>query len=543
MNFKFLSKLFTYYKDVVYVSRLTGIRQKKFRVLISIILLNIAVGLDILIIISFASFFQDVDVNSNFLFIFLENKLFLLPIFIVIRFLSNYLQQLNITKLQIDIDKGLKAYMLREVFTKGNISRADALFYVERVGLNVANVYGNLAKITVTVLQVIYYILYLFFTNLSILGIFGLGSIFILIPTRYFVIRGRKYQHTNFVTQKTYNNHINNVLDNLFLIKLVKKIDFEVNQFKKILDKYGEANINNVKVGILNTSIPTSSTYLILSFLLLFFGLASKVTLDFIGIMLRAFQELSNFNSTLMLVANQHVVFNELFKVITDNEESQYSENFINSKQLDSQFSVTFEDVNFQYFKSEVPIFENLNFKVEKNKHTIITGPNGSGKSTLLGLSAGILFAQEGKVTVNTNSFGYVGVNPLIVSGNIRENLMYGNNSKVDDETMLNYLYDFNVFNEEENYNLEKLISRDSLSSGQLQKISFIRSLLSNVEFLLLDESTSNLDLASKKLIFNILKKSNVTILNATHNPFDFDYDSHLKIEIENGKRVVNTIK
>jgi len=542
MKLNFISKLFLYYKDIVYVSRLTGIKHKKFRVLISIFLLNIAVGLDIVIIVSFASFFQTIDENSNILFVLLKDKRFLLPIFIALRFQSNYLQQLNITKLQIDIDKGLKAYMLQEVFTKGNISRADALFYVERVGSNVANVYGNLAKITVTILQVIYYILYLFLTNLTILGIFSLGAILILIPTRYFVIRGRRYQHTNFVTQKKYNNHINNVLDNLFLIKLVKKIDYEVKEFKKLLDEYGEANINNVKVGLLNTSIPTSSTYLILSFLLLFFGLASKVTLDFIGIMLRAFQELSNFNSILMLVANQHVVFKELYKVIKDNEESQYAENFIFNEDSYLEDTVIFENVSFQYFKSKSPIFEDLNFKIQKGEHTIITGPNGSGKSTLLGLSAGILFPQKGKITVNTDSFGYVGVNPLIMNGNLRDNLLYGNDKSIKDTKMLDLLREFNVFNEEENYNLEKLINRDSLSSGQLQKISFVRSLLSNVEFLLLDESTSNLDIESKKLIFKILKNSNVTILNATHNPFDFEYDSHLKIEIHEGFRLIKEL-
>jgi len=542
MKLNFISKLFLYYKDIVYVSRLTGIKHKKFRVLISIFLLNIAVGLDIVIIVSFASFFQTIDENSNILFVLLKDKRFLLPIFIALRFQSNYLQQLNITKLQIDIDKGLKAYMLQEVFTKGNISRADALFYVERVGSNVANVYGNLAKITVTILQVIYYILYLFLTNLTILGIFSLGAILILIPTRYFVIRGRRYQHTNFVTQKKYNNHINNVLDNLFLIKLVKKIDYEVKEFKKLLDEYGEANINNVKVGLLNTSIPTSSTYLILSFLLLFFGLASKVTLDFIGIMLRAFQELSNFNSILMLVANQHVVFKELYKVIKDNEESQYAENFIFNEDSYLEDTVIFENVSFQYFKSKSPIFEDLNFKIQKGEHTIITGPNGSGKSTLLGLSAGILFPQKGKITVNTDSFGYVGVNPLIMNGNLRDNLLYGNDKSIKDTKMLDLLREFNVFNEEENYNLEKLINRDSLSSGQLQKISFVRSLLSNVEFLLLDESTSNLDIESKKLIFKILKNSNVTILNDTHNPFDFEYDSHLKIEIHEGFRLIKEL-
>ena len=81
------------------------------------------------------------------------------------------------------------------------------------------------------------------------------------------------------------------------------------------------------------------------------------------------------------------------------------------------------------------------------------------------------------------------------------------------------------------------------MSSGQLQKISFIRSLLSDVDILLLDESTSNLDENSRKLIFDILNKSNFTILNCTHNHQDFDYDEHLKIVIKDEKRLFKIYK
>ena len=70
---------------------------------------------------------------------------------------------------------------------------------------------------------------------------------------------------------------------------------------------------------------------------------------------------------------------------------------------------------------------------------------------------------------------------------------------------MLALAREFKLFNEEENFDLEKEIIYKSLSSGQMQKISFIRSLLSDAEVLLLDESTSNLDQDTKKLIFEIL--------------------------------------
>ena len=67
-------------------------------------------------------------------------------------------------------------------------------------------------------------------------------------------------------------------------------------------------------------------------------------------------------------------------------------------------------------------------------------------------------------------------------------------------------------------YDLEKDISNKTLSTGQMQKISFMRSLLADTELLLLDESTSNLDTATRELIFDILSKKGLTIINSTHS-------------------------
>ena len=84
-------------------------------------------------------------------------------------------------------------------------------------------------------------------------------------------------------------------------------------------------------------------------------------------------------------------------------------------------------------------------------------------------------------------------------------------------------------------------VSNKTLSMGQMQKVSFIRALLSGVEVLILDESTSNLDEDSKELIFKILKDLNITIINSTHNKEDFDnVDMHIQLSIsEGGKRVL----
>ena len=88
---------------------------------------------------------------------------------------------------------------------------------------------------------------------------------------------------------------------------------------------------------------------------------------------------------------------------------------------------------------------------------------------------------------------------------------------------------------------LDKIIDNKSLSSGQMQKISFIRALVSNCEILLLDEATANLDDKSKEIIFDLLKDREITIINSTHDPTSFkNVDFNLDIEIINEKRIIN---
>ena len=70
-----------------------------------------------------------------------------------------------------------------------------------------------------------------------------------------------------------------------------------------------------------------------------------------------------------------------------------------------------------------------------------------------------------------------------------------------------------------------------------MQKVSFIRAMLSNPTVLVLDESTSNLDYDSRKLINEQLKKTQLTIINSTHSIEEVDYDHHLHIDILDTKR------
>ena len=199
------------------------------------------------------------------------------------------------------------------------------------------------------------------------------------------------------------------------------------------------------------------------------------------------------------------------------------------------------DNVSFKYFSSEHNLFTDINIEITSGQHTVISGGNGSGKSTLLGLISGILTPNNGKIISNSNSIAYVGATPLIINGTIKENLLYGNTKKVSNEEILSLVNSYNLFNETK-IDLEMKITNKSLSSGQMQKISFIRALLSKPEILILDESTSNLDYDSKLLINKELENLDLTIINATHYITDVAYDNHLHIEVKDNLRIIRKL-
>ena len=128
----------------------------------------------------------------------------------------------------------------------------------------------------------------------------------------------------------------------------------------------------------------------------------------------------------------------------------------------------------------------------------------------------------------------------MIFTDTLKYNLIYGNSKKIEDKTLIDICNEFQLFKENRENLLDLDIDNKSLSSGQMQKIAFIRAILSEPDILLLDESTSNLDTLSKQKVFEILKSKNVTIVNCTHDPYSFDsVDKYFKIITENEKRKI----
>lgn len=522
--------------DVLHVSKLTKVKNKKSIIFIVVFLSQIIAFFDILIIVLFTKTLIGSGEEYKFLEGFepvLSTKV-TLPLLILLRYYIQYKQNLTLKDLQLKIGNSLKSYIFSDIFKSKNFSVADSFFYINTLAGHVSFFYSSITSFMNYLLQTLAFSIYLFITKPDTISVFVLTIFFLAFPIFKFINKAREAMHESFELSRSSSYDIQRVVENLLLIKLLKKQDTELERFNNTIAKEKDFLLSNQRFAILNSNLPSFVTILILSIITIFFSDIFDISLDFIAITLRMFQGLGLLASAGGMVANSHVHLDKFYEMQNTNTHEKI-ELIYAPKSLNKNIAFQLTDTSFKYSNSSKFIFKNLNLQIFKNHHTVIIGPNGSGKSTFLGLISGIYSPNSGKIEVSSNNFGYVGPVPLIFTGSLRDNLLYGVEKKVEDEELMMMVNKFNLFSKNLSIQiLEKGVDNQSLSSGQMQKIAFIRALLKMPEVLLLDESTSNLDINSKNLIFDILQNQNLTIVNSTHDPDSFEnVDKKLKIFID----------
>ena len=527
--------------DVLYVSKQTGTTNKKVTILLAIFASNLTAILDIAIILILTLFFtgefetfRTIELAINFL----DNNMFLLPLVIIVRFSSKLFQNYLIKTLEVTVMKNLKVNVMTQIFKEKDFSTSDAFFYTNQITTHVSFFYSSLTNFLNFLLQAIVYFLYLLFSNPTMVSAFAAGVLLLIIPIKKLLVNSKNFMHKAYIFEKKSNEEIQRVIENLYLIKILDKDKDEIKKFSNTLDEFANGELKKYIYNVLSSDFPSFITIFTFSIFIYYFGDFTFITLDYIAITLRLFQSLGATAGAFGRVLNSQIHIKEL-KFVLDGKQVNLIHDYKFSTKLGNN-DIVFSSVNFKYRNSSEWIFQNLDLEILNNTHTVITGQNGSGKSTLLGLISGMLIHESGSIRLAKNKLGYIGPNPLILSTTLRENLLYGNDTNVDEKTILELCEKFELDKNISSDLLDKEVSNKSLSSGQMQKVGFIRAILANSQVLLLDEATSNLDRNTKLLILDILTSKNITIVNSTHDPTSFrKVDRHIQIDIiENIRKV-----
>jgi ATP-binding cassette subfamily B protein len=189
----------------------------------------------------------------------------------------------------------------------------------------------------------------------------------------------------------------------------------------------------------------------------------------------------------------------------------------------ESDVAVSFRGVSFRYPEATGrPVLSDITVDIKRGETFAIVGATGSGKTSLVNLIPRFYDATEGQVFVDgvnvkeydlkalRKKISYVMQKSELFSGTIAENVRWGKedatDSEVADAARIARAEDFvNSFNEGyDSYIAEK---GASLSGGQKQRMSIARALVRRPEILILDDSTSALDLATEAKLREGLKK------------------------------------
>mmetsp|Transcript_113154 Transcript_113154/g.205802 ORF Transcript_113154/g.205802 Transcript_113154/m.205802 type:complete len:1316 (-) Transcript_113154:105-4052(-) len=199
---------------------------------------------------------------------------------------------------------------------------------------------------------------------------------------------------------------------------------------------------------------------------------------------------------------------------------------------------IEFLNVKFSYpARPDVTVLTNLSLTIMKGQNVALVGESGCGKSTVVALLERFYDANGGEVRingqdikqVNITSFrsliGYVGQEPVLFAGSVRENIVRGS-AKVSEEQLENVLQQAQIdFLDDLPEKIDTYVGSggNQFSGGQKQRIAIARALMRSPSVLLLDEATSALDSRSERMIQKTLDvlshqlAGSITMLSIAH--------------------------
>jgi ATP-binding cassette subfamily B protein len=184
---------------------------------------------------------------------------------------------------------------------------------------------------------------------------------------------------------------------------------------------------------------------------------------------------------------------------------------------------VVFNDVEFSYrYDGGDPVLSNINFTAEPAQTVAILGSTGSGKSSLINLIPRFYDVSKGMVTIDgvdvrdmdmENLRSHIGVSlqdVSLFSGTIRDNIRYGRPDAPEEEVIkaakASQAHDF-IMSFPNGYDTIVGERGTTLSGGQKQRIAIARALLIKPKILILDDSTSSVDIETEIKIEEALEK------------------------------------
>lgn len=331
-------------------------------------------------------------------------------------------------------------------------------------------------------------------------------------------------------------DYLSELVASLPVVKAFNMQGFESRRGKKVINEYYTANRNVIGLDIGKQIVGTAFGVLPdIALILVGIRMLKDSTLTpagwytfyaYSGVLLSFVSNLGGLWEQTKSIQGQ---LNRVSEVLFEEEEGL--ENYIN--EAVESGDISFDNVSFSY--GDTQALDKVSFTIPKDQTTALVGYSGAGKSTVLKLLERVYDPDGGRIILHgnelkdydikawRNKIAFVTQNAPMISGTIRENILYGIKREVSDEEIMEaaklvYVDQFIMSCPD---GLEHQVGQfgSKLSGGQRQKISIARAILTQAECLILDEPTASLDIISADEVAQAIEnlKHKVTIVMISH--------------------------
>lgn len=193
--------------------------------------------------------------------------------------------------------------------------------------------------------------------------------------------------------------------------------------------------------------------------------------------------------------------------------------------------SLRFDNVSFRYSEASANVLHNISFSVAAGEKVAIIGATGSGKTTLLSLVPQFYDATEGTIYMNERPLqdwsnvllrehmGLVLQQSVLFTGSIAHNIRWGKKGATDEEVVQaakKAQIHASIMAFDDGYETRVGQKGVNLSGGQKQRIAIARALIRQPRLLILDDSTSALDVKTEAALWDALNEEQMTMLVVT---------------------------
>ena len=331
-----------------------------------------------------------------------------------------------------------------------------------------------------------------------------------------------------FTTVQSKIDNVNTVMrENILGIRVIKSFTLEGNENKRFNEVNDDLKESSIKSQNMNMILwPFASLIMNLSVVaILWFGgnlvntggLEIGKIMAFINYLTQIMFSTIMVINIMMNISRAKASADRVNKVF--NTESSIVE-ADNAKDI-NEFDIEFKNVSFRYNKNSENVLENISFKAKEGESIGIIGSTGCGKSSLVSLIPRLYDVTEGEILIggvnikdiklNTlrDKIGVVLQESILFSGTIEDNLKFGNKNattEMMEESAINaQAFEF-ISTKEDGYQSKVEQRGKNLSGGQKQRLSIARTLIKNPKILIMDDSSSALDMATEAKLQNAIK-------------------------------------